>query len=323
MKRTGLLANYIIALIVILAINFILPRLMPGDPLQAIYGDEALLAMTPQLKEELIRRFALDRPLLDQLVSYLGSLCRGDLGHSYFYNAPVARVILGFLPWTILLAGLALILSTLLGLFLGIESGSRRGRALDKVLLGSNMLLSGLPDFFVGILLLLFFGVFLRLAPLAGALTPYAGHSGLALALDVLHHLLLPLAALVIVRMTAIYLLTRNTMITTLGSAYILTARAKGCPERSIRYRHAGRNSLLPVVTAAGLQFAHLITGTLFIEIIFSYPGLGLLLYKSLLTRDYPLLEGILLLVAISVLLINFMVDMLYVKLDPRVNYAR
>jgi len=322
-KRTGLLANYIIALIVILAVNFILPRLMPGDPLQAIYGDEAILAMTPQLKEELIRRFALDRPLLDQLVFYLGSLCRGDLGHSYFYNAPVAGVILGFLPWTILLAGLALILSTLLGLFLGIESGSRRGRALDKVLLGGNMLLSGLPDFFVGILLLLFFGVFLRLAPLAGALTPYAGHSGLALAMDVLHHLLLPLAALVIVRMTAIYLLTRNTMITTLGSAYILTARAKGCPERSIRYRHAGRNSLLPVVTEAGLQFAHLITGTLFIEIIFSYPGLGLLLYRSLLTRDYPLLEGILLLVAISVLLINFLVDMLYVRLDPRVNYAR
>lgn len=322
MKRTGLLANYIIALIVILAINFILPRLMPGDPLQAIYGDEALLVMTPQLKEEIIRRFALDRPLFDQLVSYLGSLCRGDLGYSYFYNAPVARVILGFLPWTMLLTGLALSLSTILGLFLGIESGYRRGKALDRLLLGGNMFLSGLPDFFVGILLLLFFGVSLRLAPLAGALTPYAGYSGLALALDVLHHLALPLAALVIVRMTATYLLTRNTMIATLGSAYILTARAKGCPERSIRYRHAGRNSLLPVVTEVGLQFAHLITGTLFIEIIFSYPGLGSLLYKSLLTRDYPLLEGILLLVALSVLLVNLMVDMLYVKLDPRVSYA-
>ncbi|TEB07815.1 Dipeptide transport system permease protein DppB [Pelotomaculum schinkii] len=322
MNKTGLVANYMIALLVILAVNFILPRLMPGDPLQAIYGDEAVLAMTPQLQEELIRRFALDRSPFEQLVSYLGSLCRGDLGYSYFYNAPVAGVILGFLPWTMLLTGLALVLSTLLGLFLGIESGYRRGRLLDKVLLGGNMLLSGLPDFFVGILLLLFFGVFLSLAPLAGAVEPYAGHSGLALALDVLRHLALPLAALVIARMTGAYLLTRNTMVATLGSAYILTARAKGCTDSSIRYRHAGRNSLLPVITAAGMQFANLVTGTLFIEIVFSYPGIGSLLYKSLLTRDYPLLEGILLLVALSVLLVNFLVDLLYTKIDPRVNYA-
>lgn len=311
--------NYVVALLIILTMNFFIPRLMPGDPLQAIYGNEALLVMTPELQEELTHRFSLDRPLGEQYASYLLSLCRGDLGHSYYYNAPVLKVISGFLPWTLLLTGLALVISTLVGFFLGVESGSRRGRPLDQVLLGSIMLFSGFPDFFMGIMLLLFFGVFLSLVPLSGALTPYAGHSGLMLVADLLHHLALPLAALVLVRLTATYLLTSSTMITTLGEAFILTAKAKGCPERIIRYRHAGRNTLLPVVTAAGLQFAHLVTGTLFVEIVFSYPGLGSLLYKSLLTRDYPLMAGILLVLTVVVLTINLLLDVFYSKLDPRV----
>ncbi|BAF59668.1 MAG: ABC transporter permease [Pelotomaculum sp.] len=319
MNRTGSAANYVLALLVILSLNFILPRLMPGDPLQAIYGEEALTSMSEELKKELTRRFSLDRTLGEQFLVYWPALLKGDLGYSYFYNAPVLKVILGFLPWTVLLTGLALTISTLLGLLLGIESAYRRGLTLDRLLLSGMMFISGFPDFFVGILLLLFFGVFLQLMPLAGALTPYAGYSGLALALDVLHHLVLPVAALVLARLTATYLLTRNAMIATLGEAFILTARAKGCPERVIRYRHAGRSSLLPVVTAAGLQFTHLVTGALFIEIVFNYPGMGSLLYKALLARDYPLLQGVLLLVALVVLVVNFLVDFLYAKIDPRV----
>jgi ABC-type dipeptide/oligopeptide/nickel transport system permease subunit len=136
--------NYVVALLIILTMNFFIPRLMPGDPLQAIYGNEALLVMTPELQEELTHRFSLDRPLGEQYASYLLSLCRGDLGHSYYYNAPVLKVISGFLPWTLLLTGLALVISTLVGFFLGVESGSRRGRPLDQVLLGSIMLFSGL-----------------------------------------------------------------------------------------------------------------------------------------------------------------------------------
>lgn len=322
MNKAGSAANYLVAFLIILTLNFLLPRLMPGDPLQAIYGDEALIAMTPELKAELIRRFSLDRSLSEQFGAYVLSLLRGDLGYSYYYNAPVLKVILGSLPWTLLLVGLAVLISTTLGLILGIESGYRRGRALDRVLLTGLMFLSGFPDFFVGILMLLLFGVVLGLAPLAGALTPYAGKSGLALVLDALHHLALPLAALVLVRVTGTYLLTRNTMITTLGEAFILTAMAKGCQERIIRYRHAGRNSLLPVVTATGLQLAHSVTGALFIEIVFSYPGVGSLLYNSLLARDYPLLQGILLMVTAVILATNYLVDLLYTRLDPRVAYA-
>ncbi len=323
LRHTTFFTNYAIALFIILTLNFVLPRLMPGDPLLAIYGEEALVVMTPQLEAELIQRFSLDQSMSEQFVAYLLALLHGDLGYSYYYNEQVLDVITAFLPWTLLLAGSALIISTLIGLALGIESGYRRGKTLDKTLLSGLMFLNGFPDFFVGILLLLVFGVALGLVPLSGGLTPYSNLTGLALAGDVLHHLVTPLTALVLVWITSTYLLTRNTMITTLKEGFILTAKAKGCGRWRIKYRHAGRNSLLPVVTSIGLHLPHVITGALFIEIVFAYPGAGSLLYNSLLTRDYPLIQGILLLVTVAVLAVNLLVDLLYHKLDPRVNRAR
>lgn len=322
-RRGALFSNRIIAFAIILTLNFVLPRMMPGDPLQAIYGEEALLAMTPQLKAELVSRFALDQSMGQQFVAYIVALASGDLGHSYYYNQEVLAVILDFLPWTLLLTGTALVISTILGFILGIESGYRRGSGLDKTLLASLMFLNGFPDFFMGIVLLLVFGVVFGLVPLSGALTPYSGLEGLPLVLDILHHMIAPLTALVLVRVTSAYILTRNTMITTLKENFILTSRAKGCSEGQIKYRHAGRNSLLPVVTATGIMIPHLITAVIFVEIVFSYPGVGCLLYNSLLTRDYPLIQGILLMVTVAVLMINLLVDLLYVKLDPRVSHAR
>ncbi len=322
-RRGAFFSNYVIAFTIILTLNFVLPRMMPGDPLQAIYGEEALLAMTPQLETELIARLSLDQSMSQQFVAYILALASGDLGHSYYYNQQVLAVILDFLPWTLLLTGTALVISTLLGFVLGIESGYRRGRRLDKTLLAGLMFLNGFPDFFMGIVLLLVFGVVFGMVPLSGALTPYSGLEGFPLVLDILHHLLAPLAALVLVRVTSAYLLTRNTMITTLKENFVLTARAKGCSEGQIKYRHAGRNSLLPVVTATGLMIPHMITGALFVEIVFSYPGVGWLLYNSLLTRDYPLIQGILLMVTLAVLVTNLLVDLLYSKLDPRVSHAR
>jgi len=323
LRRGALFSNHLIAFAIILTLNFLLPRMMPGDPFQAIYGEEALLAMTPQLKAELISRLALDQSMSQQFVAYIVALASGDLGHSYFYNQDVLAVILDFLPWTLLLTGTALVISTILGFILGIESGYRRGSGLDKTLLASLMFFNGFPDFFMGIVLLLIFGVVFGMVPLSGALTPYSGLEGLPLAIDILHHLIAPLTALVLVRVTSAYLLTRNTMITTLKENFILTARAKGCSEGQIKYRHAGRNSLLPVVTATGLMIPHMITGALFVEIVFSYPGVGWLLYNSLLTRDYPLIQGILLMVTVAVLVTNLLVDLLYSKLDPRVSHAR
>jgi len=301
------LPTYFVALLIILCLNFTLPRMMPGDPLMAIYGEEALVAMTPELRTFLLRSFALDKPMWEQFVAYLYQMSRGNLGFSYYHNAPTLEVILGRLPWTILLIGSALILSTTFGVFLGIESGWRRGKPLDRSLLSGFMALTGFPDFFLGMVFLLVFGVSLALFPLSGSVTPYSGLSGLPLLFDMLRHLMLPVSSLTL---------------TVLREPYILSARAKGLPERVICYRHAGRNSLLPVVTRTGIWLARIITGTLFIEVIFSYPGLGTLTYQALLARDYAVLQGILLVVATVVLLANFSLDLLYARIDPRVRHA-
>ena len=317
------LPTYSVAFFIILGINFFLPRMMPGDPLMAIYGEEALVAMTPELKAFLLRSFALDKPLWEQFLAYLSQIAQGNLGFSYYYSAPTVEVILGRLPWTLLLVGCALIVSTTLGVFLGIESGWRRGKVLDRSMLSMFMALSGFPGFFVGMILLLLFGVSLKLFPLSGALTPYSGLSGLPLLLDIVRHLALPVSALTLGNLAANYLLTRNTMVTVLKEPYVLSARAKGLPERTICYRHAGRNALLPVVTRTGIWLGRIVTGTLFIEVVFAYPGLGGLTYQALLSRDYVVLQGILLLVAVFVLLVNLCIDLLYVRIDPRIQNAR
>lgn len=317
------LPTYAVAFAVILALNFLLPRMMPGDPLQAIYGDDALLRMTPQLKARIVERFALDKSLAHQFGAYLSGLARGDLGYSYYFSAPVLKVIMGRLPWTLLLVGSALVVSTILGVLMGIESGWRRGGRLDRGMLTGLVALNGFPDFFLGMVLLLVFGATIGLFPLAGALTPYSGYRGATLVLDVLHHLALPLTALTMGHLAGGYLLTRNTMITVLKQPFMLAARAKGLSERTQRYRHAGRNSMLPVLTRTGLWMGRLVTGVLFTEVVFAYPGLGQLTYDALTARDYPVLQGVLFMVTVTVLLANFVVDLLYPKLDPRVRNDR
>jgi peptide/nickel transport system permease protein len=316
------LITYGIAFVIILLLNFSLPRIMPGDPLTAIYGDEALVAMTPELKAHLVERFALDQSLWQQFGAYITSLFQGDLGWSYYYNTSVLSVILGHLPWTLMIVGSSLVLSTLLGIVLGIESGWRRGSKTDRFLLTGLMSLNGFPDFFLGLVLLIVFGVLLGIAPLSGALTPYSGLSGFPLVLDVLKHAALPVAALTIAHLAGGYLITRNTMITVLKAPFILTAKAKGLSQRTLKYRHAGRNSMLPVITMTGIWLGRIVTGVLFVELVFAYPGVGHLTYQALLSRDYPVIQGIFLIIAISVLIANFAVDLLYPKLDPRISYA-
>ena len=321
MKRSTIV-TYVIAFCIILVLNFLLPRMMPGDPLLAIYGDEALISMTPQLKAQLVERFALDKSLWEQFGAYVLALFQGELGYSYYFNAPVIEVILGRLPWTVLLVGSSLVISTILGILLGIESGWRRGTRTDRTMLAGLMSLNGFPDFFLGMVLLLVFGVTLGIFPLSGALTHYSDLSGVALVVDVLKHLVLPVAALTLAHLAGSYLLTRNTMVSVIKEPYMLTARAKGLSQRVLKYRHAGRNSLLPVVTMTGIWMGRLVTGALFTELVFAYPGVGYLIYEALLSRDYPVIQGVFLIVAVCVLLVNFLIDVSYQKLDPRISYA-
>jgi len=314
------IGTYAISFLIILALIFLLPRLMPGDPLTAICGEDVLVEMTPELKTELMHRFALDAPLWKQFFVYLTAMMHGDFGYSYYYNAPVLEVIFEALPWTLLLVGSSLVLSTILSIIIGIESGWRRGKISDKFMLTTTMILNGFPNFFIGIILLLLFAVYLGCLPLQGAKTPYSGLSGINSMLDIAQHLVLPLIALTLAQIPGSYLLMRNTMITTLKEPFIRTAKAKGLSEVAVRYKHAGRNAMLPIVTTTGVRVGIVVTGALFIEIIFSYPGVGLLSYNALLMRDYPILQGVFFIVAIFVILANFVVDLLYTKIDPRIG---
>lgn len=316
--------NYIIAFWIIILVNFLLPRFMPGDPLTAIYGEEVLLQMTPAVKAHLTKTFGLNQPLWQQFLLYLLSIFKGDLGYSFYHNISVLRLILVYLPWTLLLMGTSFVISTFISIILGIESGWRRGGRLDKSLLISMMSTSGLPSFFLGMLFLLIFSVTLGAFPLQGARTAYAGLSGCALLFDIGKHLILPLSSLIVVFTSGNYLLSRNSIISVIKEPFILTAKAKGLKERKVQYTHAGRNSLLPVVTAVGIRFGSMIiSGALFVEIVFSYPGMGSLIYSSLLRRDYPVLQGSLFIVTLVVLMVNLSIDLLYRRLDPRVGHAR
>jgi len=319
---TGKLLNYLVALLIILTLNFLLPRMMPGDPLQAIHGGEMLVEMTPDRQAELVRRYAMDQPLLLQFAHYLGRLAAGDLGRSYYYAVPVGEVILGALPWTLLLAGSALVLSSVLGIVLGIEAGWRRDRPADRALVGFAGALQGFPDFVIGALLLIFFGAGLAWFPVSGALTPYAGYTGAALAADVARHLALPLTALTLANLAGMFLLTRNAMLGSIRERYVLTARAKGLRERTIRYRHAARGALSPVVAGLGVRVGRLVVGMVFIETIFAYPGVGHAMHKALTMRDYPLLQGFFLIITLTVLAANLLADLLQHRVDPRSKHA-
>jgi peptide/nickel transport system permease protein len=265
MSHRRKIATYGIAFVIILVLNFLLPRMMAGDPFTAIYGDEAMLAMTADLKASLIERFALDQSLWQQFGAYISGLLQGDMGYSYYYKTQVFDVIMGSLPWTLLIVGTSLILSTFLGIVLGIESGWRRGEKIDRALLVGLMSLNGFPDFFLGLLLLIIFGVSLGLFPLSGAMTPYSGLSGMALFFDVIKHMILPVTALTLAHLSAGYLLTRNTMLSVLKAPFMLTGRAKGLPTKIIKYRYAGRNSMLPVITMTGIWLGRLGNGALFV----------------------------------------------------------
>ena len=276
--------------------------------------------ITPEIKAEIMRSFALDQPLHKQFIAFVLSLLRLDFGWSFYFNAPVFQVILDFLPWTLLLAGTSLLLSNCCGFMLGIESGWKQKRSLDKQLFPFMLLVGGVPDFFIAALLLITFSVSWPIFPLGGAITAYSGLTGWRWGVDLLHHLVLPLLSLVLVRTTFAYILTRNSSLRELGASYVKTARAKGCSDLAIRYRHVGRSVLLPIATSAGIQLSHLFAGVLMVEIIFGYPGIGVLFQKSLSARDYPLVQAIMLLGTMTVLLTNFFIDIIYPVIDPRVK---
>lgn len=316
LKEKG--GQYLAVLLLALSLNFFLPRWMPGSPLLYLAGED-VASLSPAELQELMARHGLDRPLLEQFWHYLLQLAQGDLGYSYRQQRPVGELIRERLPWTLLLAGTGLVLSTLVGVVLGAAAAWRRGRGSDVGALLFVIFLDSLPSFWVGMMLVAIFAATLKWFPVYGAVTPWQTLTGWAKVKDIAWHLVLPLTTLVIVSVPGTYMVMRSSLLTVLGEDYILMARAKGLRESAVLFRHALRNALLPVATVFILNMGYVVGGATVIETVFSYPGIGRLIYEAVLARDYPVMQAGFLVITVCVLAANLVADLLYPLLDPRV----
>ena len=313
------LVSYLATVFVLITFNFALPRLMPGDPIDALmaFGSPNYV-QDDETRANLAEYYNLDESLPEQYVSYLGGLVEGDLGVSIVSNVSVAEELGGRVGWSLLLVVTAIVVSMVIGLPTGVHSGWKRGKRMDRGLLGFFLAVQNLPIFVVGSVVFIVLSAQLGIFPLGGATTPFSEYSGFREVLDIAHHLALPALMMGIDFATYEYLVMRSSMVSELGSDYLLGGRAKGLRERRLKYRYAGRNALLPVVTVLGLQFSLAVTGLIFIEQIFSYPGVGGYMIEAVGTRDYPAMQGAFLVLTITVVTANLAVDLLYRRLDPR-----
>lgn len=306
---------------VVVLLLFLLMRLAPGDPLARLQEGRA---MSPEEIAWTRRIYQLDQPMDRQLAAYLGGVVRGDLGNSIAYGLPVATVIRSRLPATLLLGGTVLLLNFSLGLWLGVRQAVRRGSREDRWLTALSLSGYAIPSFWLGLVLAWAVGVKLRWLPPAGIASPLlpADADLVMRALDVGAHLLLPALTLSVVTIAGTMRYQRAAMLEVLRLPYIVTARAKGLPESAVTWRHAWRNALFPVVTLFGLWLPLLVTGSVFVEWVFAWPGLGSLAAGAVGGRDYPLLMGTSLLAAGLVIAGNLVTDVAYSLLDPRVRYS-
>ncbi|GAA2828968.1 ABC transporter permease [Kribbella solani] len=296
-------------------VTFLMLRLLPGDPALAI----ASTNMTPEIRARLLNQYGLDQSLPVQYVKYLGRLVQGNLGISFSQNISVTDSLMEMLPWTLLLVGVSLLVTILLGIPLGVVAASRAGGVVDRVV--QVVAVTGQSLFVpsVGILLLYVFGLRLGLFPIGGAYTD--GTYGGAWYLSVFTHLVLPAVSLVLVQLGAYVLTVRSTLIESLGEDYVVLARANGLPYRRVLWKHALRNALLPTTTLIGLQIClYLVGGVILIETVYAYPGIGRGIYDAVVRLDFPLLQGAFLLLAAVVVVVNMITDIVYGLLDPRVK---
>jgi peptide/nickel transport system permease protein len=314
------LIQLFLTLLAVVTFNFLLFRVLPGDPVQ-LYARSGRL--TPEAADQLRALFGLDKPLWVQFWIYLKGLLHGDMGFSLTYRRPVADIVGERLVNTILLVGAATLIVVILGVVLGATAASRRGSRMDSSTVFGSLVLWSMPTFWVGLLLVFAFGVWFKILPISGISSAGATYSSpLGSALDVGRHLVLPTLTLVLVDIGQFVLITRSSLVDVLTEDFITTAQAKGNDRRRVVWNHGMRNAMLPVVTASALYIGLVVGGAIQVETVFSWPGMGELTYDAVLRRDYPVLEACFLLFAVTVIIANFLSDLLYRRLDPRVREA-
>ncbi len=300
-------------------VAFFLFRLLPGDP-TAIYMD---IRLTPEAKQALLETFGLDKPLLEQYFIFLGNILQNNWGISFVYQGtPVSKLIFGPMLFnTLILMGTSMFLGAILSTLIGIYSGWRRNSRFDKATIFVSYMAASSPVFWVGLLILLVFSRYLRLIPISGTLsTDVIGKDFLSVALDYLWHMAGPLMTLIVFFIPLYLLYVRNHVVNLLGEDFITTLLAKGLPSKVILFKHIMRYVLVTVVTLLAVQSPLLISGAIITETVFGWNGIGLLLYKSVLASDYPVIQGVFVLTIIVVVVANLMADIVYGILDPRIR---
>ena len=300
--------------------NFLLLQLAPGDAADVLAGEAG--GATPEYIAELKARFGLDQPVPIQLGKYLWSVARLDLCFSFRHNMPVLDLIISRLPATLLLMGAAIALAFSLGVLLGVTAARHVNRPLDTVISVGALLAYATPIFWIGLMMILLFSVQLGWLPSSGMRTIGIELSGFEYAVDVARHLILPATALSLFFMALYTRLMRASMLEVYALDYVTTARAKGLTERRIAFKHVLRNALLPMVTMLGLQIGSMLGGSVLVETVFGWPGLGRLAFEAVFQRDNNLLLGILLLSSVLVVIVNVIIDLAYARLDPRIEVA-
>jgi peptide/nickel transport system permease protein len=308
----------LLLLLAVIVLNFLLLHLAPGDPVETLVTEMG--GATPELIQQLRADYGLDQSFPRQLLNYILRMAQGDLGLSFTYDQPVVGLIMGRLPATLILVLTALMLAIFCGTLLGIMAAQKPKSFFSSLVTLISLAGYSAPVFWIGIMLLILFSYLVPLFPSFGMSDVGGTGSPLEHFLDVLHHLVLPSLTLAGIYLAVYSRIARASMMDVLGSDYIRTARSKGLNERTVIYKHALKNAVLPVVTMAGLQFSQLIAGAVVVETVFSWPGMGQLAFESILRRDHTLLLGILFFSTLIVVVVNFLTDMSYRLLDPRIK---
>jgi peptide/nickel transport system permease protein len=309
-----------ITLFAVATFNFVLFRILPGDPIR-------LLARAGNLSAETIARlretFGLDKPLIEQYFIYLRNLATGQFGLSLTYRRPVADILSERIVNTLILLAAATVLVALIGIVSGVIAAARRGTRVDHTIVITSLVFWSLPTFWTGLILLILLSVYLGAFPVSGMATPGADYASQAAKIaDLAKHLFLPTITLAIVDMGQFMLITRSSLVDVLTEDFITTAKAKGLAFRTVLWKHAFPNALLPIVTTLALYVSLVIGGAIQVETVFSWPGMGRLMYDAVIRRDYPILEASFFLLAATMILANFFSDIFYMLIDPRVREA-
>ena len=302
----------------VIVFNFLLIHVAPGDPIAYLAGE---FRADPSYIEMMRRRFGLDRPLYQQLIIYVLQILQGDFGYSLYHERPVLELVVQRIPNTVLLMVPQLLIASSLGVYLGIKAAAKVNSKTDNAVRILSVLGYSIPVFWLAQILMLTFAIQLGILPTSGMTSLRTDLTGLSYVSDVLAHMVLPLAALVVFQLPLVARLSRTSMLEALSREFILTAKSKGLEKTRIIYRHALPNALLPVITTIGMNVGYILAGAVLTETVFAWPGLGRLMFDSILIRDYPVIMALLVITTILVVLSNIVTDLLYSIIDPRVTY--